>query len=700
MVAIGAAEKTNLEVQHIAAALGPEKGRAPALNKDLADLTERMKKAGGKSVFEAEIAENPDDKFVNFDEMRRVLEDENKRVASESDRHKKADMQKRYDRLSRRYSVYDKLLNNEGFGTMNVAEQREMMSVMADLPGFCESIALATNNTLTIEQARQIMMGKGGVALSPDQRKVISEMILQFANDGKLHNRISKGLSELVVDKQDAVLSHEIDTLKDGLKDEALKKAALAKVDTTLAGFDARTEPEKDRILKMAEISTRYLAAIDDANKPAIMTKVGVDTMTSQLKSKKDAAEKKLNAAITAKKADTSSLENAFNNLENQHTAASALQTLFSAPNAEADYNESIKVMDAQTKKTSLAADLKKINDNKADITAKEGERSKYADKYKRKMEVTLSEEMKRYWNEVKLSQAQNAAEGEAQKKAEEKQKLETEKAKREALAKTILDKYLHLSFIKYKGNKAVGMDDKALKDFVKKDMLSKSPAQLAKDFLGRIDSGRYVMPPEYAKEIKKMYSEAGIGVGTPPLTLRKAMEEIGNDKWEAWAAEKVPDVLGYAYDRKYYFDRLKLSRAQGEFLKRAYIDTDFFQKAQEAKDKYMKETESMLGTEFVNGKNWEAFKKAMGGDWVGGSKRAMKTLAVAGAIGAGAYTLGGGFSAGLLLPTPHNVLATGVNVLSAGNAALGATSRVGEVGINAVSTTATDLFRRVLRRP
>ena len=36
---------------------------------------------------------------------------------------------------------------------------------------------------------------------------------------------------------------------------------------------------------------------------------------------------------------------------------------------------------------------------------------------YKRRMEMALSDEMKRYWNEVKLTQADQAAQAEAAKK-------------------------------------------------------------------------------------------------------------------------------------------------------------------------------------------------------------------------------------------------------------------------------------------
>ena len=94
MSAIGGGEKVNLTAPDIAAALAPQKGRAPVMNKDLADVKERMIKMGGKSVFEADTSQSEDDAMVNFDEMRRVMDDEQKRVTAETDPVRKADMQK------------------------------------------------------------------------------------------------------------------------------------------------------------------------------------------------------------------------------------------------------------------------------------------------------------------------------------------------------------------------------------------------------------------------------------------------------------------------------------------------------------------------------------------------------------------------------------------------------------------------------
>jgi len=121
------------------------------------------------------------------------------------------------------------------------------------------------------------------------------------------------------------------------------------------------------------------------------------------------------------------------------------------------------------------------------ELTQEEGKRSKYLDKYKRKMEVALSEEMKRYWNEVSLSNASLAAEAQAAIKGEEEQKVKDMEKTRVDVSKDMLDRFTQLSFLKYEGGEAKGWDDTALKQFVKKDMLSRSPKQLSRDMLDRI---------------------------------------------------------------------------------------------------------------------------------------------------------------------------------------------------------------------
>jgi len=646
MATIGAGEKVNLTAPDIAAALAPKEGKAPILNKDLADVQKRMVKMGGKSVFEADTSQSEDDAMVNFDEMRRVMDDEQRRVAAETDPVRKADMQKRQDRLLRRFSVYDKLLNNEGFGAMTAEEQKEMMGVMADLPGFCESIAIATNNTLTIEQARKIMTGKGGVALTPDQKKVIGEMVTQFANDDKLHSRLAKSLAKLKLPDDDAVDASTIAQKLTEISNEKVERNTYKTNNEIVEAFT--NDPKRaDRLQKLSEKITKIRTGLDESYNPltldlATVSSIEVRALADEAKDKTAYDTKVSSAGKTGATAEHAAYTAA---MVQTRKVQSLLELVKLNNNLDAEVEEYEAYVSAKTKRETAEKNIQKIDTTKRDIAGLEAKRGTNTSKYKRRMEMGLSDEMKRYWNEVKLVQADQAAQAEAAKKAEVEAKDKEAKAKRETLAKTVLDKYLHLSFLKYKSGKAVGWQDGDLKKFVKTDMLARSPAQLTRDLLERVNTMRYNMPPAYAKEMKKMWDDAGIGAGTPPLTLKAALDEIGKDKWEEWAAEKIPDVLGYAYGRGYYFDRLRIKAGQAEFMRQAY-SPEFFTKALDAKKKYAESADEMVKSGLLTGGavNEAKIKEMLGGDWVNGSKRIMKTLAVAGAIGAGTFALTGGF--------------------------------------------------------
>lgn len=650
MAAIGGGEKVNLTAPDIAAALAPKEGRAPIMNKDLADVQKRMIKMGGKSVFEADTSQSEDDAMVNFDEMRRVMDDEQKRVDAITDPAKaveKANLQKRQDRLIRRFSVYDKLLNNEGFGAMTAEEQREMMGVMADLPGFCESIAIATNNTLTIEQARKIMMGKGGVGLTPDQKKVIGEMVTQFANDDKLHSRLAKSLAKLKLPADDATDAASIAQKQGEIINEKVERSIFKTNNDIVEAFT--NDPKKaDRLEKLSERIDKIKTGLDDSYVPntldvASLGRVEARVLADEAKDKL-AYESKVSSSASGKSGATAEFAAYQAAMVQTKKVQALLEMANQNSNLESEVDEYKSYVSAKTKRDAVEKNIQKIDTAKRDIAGLEAKRGTTVAAYKRRMEMGLSDEMKRYWNEVKLVQADQAAQAEAAKKAEIEAKDKEAKAKREALAKTVLDKYLHLSFLKYKGGKAVGWQDNDLKKFVKTDMLSRSPAQLTRDLLERVNTMRYNMPPAYAKEMKKMWDDAGIGTGTPPLTLKAALDEIGKDKWEEWAAEKIPDVLGYAYGRGYYFDRLRIKAGQAEFMRQAY-SPEFFTKALEAKKNYADSASEMVNSGLLTGGavNEAKIKEMLGGDWVNGSKRIMKTLAVAGAIGAGTFALTGG---------------------------------------------------------
>ena len=645
------AETGGLRQQDIVTALAPKEGRGPVLNKDLKvwqkNMDKHLEEKGGEAVFKANIAENESDLLVNFDQMRRVLDDESKRIqampsTTDAEKSRQAEAQKHQNRLVLRCNVYDKLLNGKGSADLSAEEVQDTMTIMGKLPGFCESVVIALDGKISLEKTKQLMAGTGFVSLSAEQRKVIGTMIDDTVNDEAFHNMLSKSLSKLELDVNDATLSQTIISLKESVKDEAKRKQEVADADIAMASYNSQSQDVRTRIDNHGEKVEAALAKLEEKFRPIDLTQSGFKSKADNLKLKRDNAKDDYDIFAKTVKPDPATLERlhqAYEGFMYQYDAAFDLEGLFAQANGESDYKEYKRVSEATDKKDKAEEALKTIQNTKEQIAAKESERSKYADVYKRKMEVALSESMKRNWNENLLKKAQTAAEARRAAADEAKAKDESEQAKREELAGKIVEKFIYPSYLKYRGGKTVGWNDRDLKNFVKKDMFSHSPAQLAREMFRRINSSRSDMPSSYSKELKAMYEEMGLGKGEPPMSMADVMNKIKPEKWEEISQKVVPDVLGYAYHRGYYFDRLRINPAQAEFMRQMYGD-EFFTKAIEKKGKYAELASKMVDDGVLTGgaENQAKIKEMLGKDWVQGSKRLMKTLAVAGAIGAGTY--------------------------------------------------------------
>ena len=235
--------------------------------------------------------------------------------------------------------------------------------------------------------------------------------------------------------------------------------------------------------------------------------------------------------------------------------------------------------------------------------------------------------------------------------------------------------------------------------------MLSQSPAQLTRSLLERIDDESSNMPPKFEEEMRVVLKDMGVGKGEPPLSYSKMLDSISDDDYYKMSTEKVPEMMGYALGRGYYFDRLRLSKPQAEFIRQAY-PAEFFTKAIDARDEEFKQAEKMLKSGLLNGgaMTEAKLKEIIGKDWVQGSSRLMKTLAVAGAIGAGTFALTGGL--GVIDTTGLTHFAffgkpdTGVvrsaaalqNIYNAGIETTGAASRISGAAITGVAKGVHDL--------
>lgn len=687
------AEKANVTGKDIAAALAPDKGRAPVLNKEVVALRERFKKDAGESVFKAEIVENDEDLMVNFDEMRRVLDGERKKTQSETDQKRKEVLEKRYKRLELKYDIYDKLLNNETFNTFTEAERNEFTVTLARLPGFAEAMSVATGGRLTAEQMAKVLEGRGGVAMTTAEKKVVEEMISSIAHDDRLKTRISKGLSKLTLPAEDAAKAQEIADLSDSTKNKQKVLDEISKSKKRIADIEQKYPSEQDRAQMEAAYkrANKILSGIAETFKPIDLGQQSVQDMLTQASARKTEIEGQYPAVKTNPAANVTDQfaeqRREYAEITTSIGNLNTLKTTFSTQDSADKYKDFADYEKARGALATNEPKLDKIIKDEAKLLTLESERGMFSDKYKRRMEVTLGEEVKRYWNDVVLTSAGKSAEAQASIKAEEKAAAQKEKDERVAKADELLQRFTYLSVLKYENGEAKGWDDAFLKKFVKKDMLSRSPKQLARDVLDHIIRSKGTLPRAYGKEIDAMLKEMGVGSGDPPKTTRDILNGIDPAKYQEWAERKIPEILGYARARGYYFDKLQFKPGQAEFLLRAY-DEKFFENATNSQQEFAEQAAKLMGGEFKDfikdgSLQWKDIRdKVAGKNWTEGVKKLGKYLSY---LGMG-YVLGGGlvFDASGTYVGLSKVGETMYNTLKAGGAVAGAVSRAGDWAINA----------------
>lgn len=334
------------------------------------------------------------------------------------------------------------------------------------------------------------------------------------------------------------------------------------------------------------------------------------------------------------------------NALKNAYTATTQINTILTRPSYGGNFDDYGKKYQLYGES---ADKLRAIQNEKASLDQEKAERDKLKlhwnrklNEYGNKVDSVLDRAFREYYNDVLLKEAEQIAEYDAGKKAEDKKKTEDLKTKREQDARELLSKYLRLSYLKFQGGKIVGWDDDIIKRFVKQDLLSSSPAQMGRKLLERVQSYRGSLPPTYQAEINKVLADMGVTAGPPPVTFANIMNGMDKDFMAQLAAEEMPKVLGYAYARGYYFDKLRMTKAQAEFIKTAYTP-EFFAQALGSRDEFKKQLETEFGKGVLTGELGEKIKQALAGkDWEDGMKRLMRVAAIGGLTAAGLNFLGG----------------------------------------------------------
>lgn len=668
---------------------------------DVQKLQKIWEKKGEAELFAAEAEEKIDEKQPNFPEIFSVLD-------NVADAARKAELQTKAKLMQEIVEGKDAdSLVGSGSPDIHVRAAAEVMSKM---PGMVASIAKELG--MSIEQAKR-QLELSTLSRASNVGKIIEGRILK---DEKFISMLRKNIGENLSKPDDLVeLDEKITSNEAKVTSDQRKINTERGVYTNAAHTGSYDKMEALRLANPGQFDAlktnvaRYANAVNVLTQSATLRTVGISpTINSQ--GEADAlllsldgqfnqlsnglvvdhngaippalTQLQINNGAVDPLGDFGANRKDLNELKVMYKQVETIRNLFADPAFQAnmrDFNGYKEYVDS--KKNTIDADQAKLDAEKVTLAKDKSIRDKKVNALAQRTDRMLNKSVKDYYNSVILTEADKIAQFEAQQKAEDKKAAKDLVEKRENISEKILDK-LGLTYLKYQGGKAVGWDDDALKKFAKEDMLRHSPADMAKKLLERVMTKRGSMPPEYKKEIDDMLKDMGVTAGPPPVTARDIMNSISREKYQEWAEKKVPDVLGYAWHRGYYFDRLKLKPAQAEFLQRAYKE-DFFANALAAKGTYTKEAAALMGGEFMDGGaiTKEKIKEMLGKDWVGGSKKLMKLLAYAGA----GYVLGGGL---VFDPSGAYLGLTKVgqsinNIARAGGAIAGSVSRAGDWAIN-----------------
>ena len=283
------AEKANIQIKDVAVAMMPERGRAPKMDAKLLELSELVKKGKGESVFKAAVAEKDDDMYVNFTEMRNMVD-------AEKDPSKKLDEDQpdRWKRLNMKLSIYDKWLNNN-LDKASDEEGADIRNVLVDIPGFCESIAVATGGKLTFDQVKNYLTGHGSTGVGADEQKTIAAILGRFVGDGELKRRMEKSLSGLssIIDENDSTTAHEINDLKDKIKGKDALLLRKKSLEDSQRKFTAMSDEDRQKAESLFDNVNKIKEAIKDY-KPALWTVGGIDVVVEQLNKQLEMAQKEI----------------------------------------------------------------------------------------------------------------------------------------------------------------------------------------------------------------------------------------------------------------------------------------------------------------------------------------------------------------------------------------------------------------------
>lgn len=294
---------------------------------------------------------------------------------------------------------------------------------------------------------------------------------------------------------------------------------------------------------------------------------------------------------------------------------------------------------------------LQELDEREERLTSKRNELDNYRNKRRKELEkyedhllTTLERSVKGYWHSYVLKRAGELAKLEAEKAKKEQEAAKTKEEKFKAL----MDGFLHLSLFRYDGEgKIIGWDDKFIrgekgKEGFKQALLQRSPAEMLKFITQHIIDSRTSLPPNYREDVDRILKDLGCLDNAGNFisgSLDTLFGSLPKDFVFQQATERIPNLLGYAWARGYWSDRIRFSKAQAEFLRTAYTP-EFFAKALQGKDHYQKIVDDLVGKGVLDLKSdiaRQIRKHLIGKDWADIGTFLKALLIVLGIVGLGA---------------------------------------------------------------
>ncbi len=577
-------EPAKIEARHAAFVAVPEMIAQASSNADVKRVEKLFREEGGKEMFKQKATGEEEEGEIDFDSMKEY-----------SKGKKNADLQ---DQIK----LYEELSGEKPAST---AALKAVRQVLATIPGFAEGVAQATG--FSLQDIRAYL--KDGTVFAGAPR--MQEIVKYHANNEQFRQKLRLVLKGVNLSEEYFDLDVKAETLEAELAKQDELKKEIAAYEQAEKDWNAIPVARKNAVkTKLASLNS-YRKLLEQADLP--LSDFNKEGLTAYVKMVDDAL-----AALPGGAGGiggTPEQKKQRSDLKALKKHAAAAKGIFSGANFDADYALYQKSQEAPGKISELKKNVADFASKRAEFKQTERKRDKEAKGYRAKIKNSLNSSVKGYWYEGMMTRAQEAA------NIEQAKKVDIGKE-----ADALLSGYMLNSCWTYEQRNVrgemqwhtKGWDD----DWIKKTanaVKGLPPEGMALRMLERIRDYRTQMPPDMQKGVNELLDRLG------PLNKipRSTLKELG--------VKFVPQMIGYAQARGYWIDRLRYSKAQGEFMLANY-GPKFFADVLQGKMQYQQITNDLLGKGVLNlGSNVEEqLKKKLHPNLL------LKLLSLLGVIGIG----------------------------------------------------------------